>query len=308
LRVLVTGWASFTHGEATAGDVLAMEAVRSALQDRGIACDLAWSRVFRPTGRALADCAPEDYTHLVFTCGPVHGALVAGLHERYRACYRLAVGVSVIDPTEPAAAGFHAIYPRDAADGAAQIDLAATVPFAPAPVAAVILANDQPEYGARGRHGQVGEVLAGWLATVDCARVFLDTRLAYRNWRSPASAAHVESVIARADVVVTTRLHGLVLALKNGVPTLAVDPVAGGAKVAAQSAAWRWPVLVARGADPVLDAGDLEYLWAWCRSPEGIARARAAAATVLDLAATCPAQITQLLRGLTRQPLLRPPG
>lgn len=29
-RVLVTGWPSFLHGEATAGDVLAMEAVRRA--------------------------------------------------------------------------------------------------------------------------------------------------------------------------------------------------------------------------------------------------------------------------------------
>lgn len=33
-------------------------------------------------------------------------------------------------------------------------------------------------------------------------------------------------MLRRLDVVVTTRLHGLVLALKNGVPALAVDPVA----------------------------------------------------------------------------------
>jgi Polysaccharide pyruvyl transferase len=53
-------------------------------------------------------------------------------------------------------------------------------------------------------------------------------------------------VIARADVVVTTRLHGLVLALTQGMPVLAVDPVAGGAKVATQAAAWGWPVLLPR--------------------------------------------------------------
>jgi polysaccharide pyruvyl transferase WcaK-like protein len=60
-------------------------------------------------------------------------------------------------------------------------------------------------------------------------------------------------VIARADVVVTTRLHGLVLALKQGVPVLAVDPVAGGARVATQAAAWGWPVLLPRSGSPVLD-------------------------------------------------------
>jgi hypothetical protein len=102
----------------------------------------------------------------------------------------------------------------------------------------------------------------------------VDTRLAHGEWRSPASAAQVEAVIARADVVVTTRLHGLVLALKNGVPALAIDPVAGGGKVAAQAAAWGWPVLLPRSGNPVLDGGELDRLWAWCRSAEGQARAR----------------------------------
>ena len=84
--------------------------------------------------------------------------------------------------------------------------------------------------------------LGAWLTTLDCGRVVVDTRLAHGDWRSPATAAQVEAVIARADVAVTTRLHGLALALKNGIPALAIDPVAGGAKVAAQAAAWGWPV------------------------------------------------------------------
>jgi hypothetical protein len=279
-RVLVTGWPSFLHGEATAGDVLAMEAVRRALAARGIPCDLAWSPVLRPAGPALDDCPPERYTHLVFACGPAHGWQVAQLHERYQDCWRVAVGVSVIDPADPAVTGFHAVLPRDAPGRPARLDLAAAVPVAPVPVAAVILANDQPEYAAHGRHAQVSQELDGWLATADCARIDLDTRLGAGEWRSPATAAQVESAIARADVVVTTRLHGLVLALKNGIPVLAVDPVAGGAKVAAQAAAWGWPVLTARAGNPVLDRGGLAHLWAWCRSPEGITQARSAAMAV----------------------------
>ncbi len=58
VRVLVTAWPSFLHGEATAGDVLAMNAVRGALTAADIRCDLAWSPVFRPRrphpGRRLA--------------------------------------------------------------------------------------------------------------------------------------------------------------------------------------------------------------------------------------------------------------
>jgi hypothetical protein len=275
-RVLIVGWPSFLHGEATAGDVLAMEAARAALSDAGFRCDLAWSPVFRPSGQTLEDSPPQDYTHLVFTCGPVHGWQVEQLHERYRGCYRVAVGVSVIDPADPAVTGFHQVLPRDAPGTAGRLDLAATVPVPAVPVAAVILAGAQPEYAARGRHVPLAGELRAWLATLDCARLTVDTRLAHADWHSPATAAQVEAVIARADVVVTTRLHGLVLALKQGVPALAVDPVAGGAKVAAQAAAWGWPVLLPRPGSPVLDRDELDRMWAWCRSAAGRARAGSA--------------------------------
>jgi polysaccharide pyruvyl transferase WcaK-like protein len=56
--------------------------------------------------------------------------------------------------------------------------------------------------------------------------------------------AEVETLIARMDVVVTTRLHGTVLSLKNGVPALAVDPIAGGAKILRQAEVLGWPVVL----------------------------------------------------------------
>lgn len=46
----------------------------------------------------------------------------------------------------------------------------------------------------------------------------------------------------RMDAVVTTRLHGMVFALKN-VPALAVDPIRGGAKILRQAEAIGWPVV-----------------------------------------------------------------
>ena len=327
-RVLIVSWASFLHGEATAGDVLAMEAAAEALGAAGFTCDLAWSPVFRPGGRTLQDSPPADYTHLVFTCGPVHGWQVERLHQRYRGCHRIAVGVSVIDPADPAVTGFHHVLPRDGPGMPGRLDLAGAVPVPAVPVAAVILAGAQPEYADRGRHSPLTAEIGGWLATVDCARVPVDTRLAHGDWRSPATAAQVEAVISRADVVVTTRLHGLVLALKNGVPALAIDPVAGGAKVAAQAAAWAWPVLLPRSRDagpdspvpghrgpdkPVLDRGELDRLWAWCRSPA--ARARAAAAPGAQTARPLTADLLSALddgarraRGsLARRPSLTSP-
>jgi polysaccharide pyruvyl transferase WcaK-like protein len=57
------------------------------------------------------------------------------------------------------------------------------------------------------------------------------------------SAAEVESLIARLVVVVTTRLHGTIFALKNGVPAIAVDPISGGAKSRREAETIDWPVL-----------------------------------------------------------------
>jgi hypothetical protein len=82
----------------------------------------------------------------------------------------------------------------------------------------------------------------------------------------------LEAVIRRVDLMITTRLHGLVLALRNGIPALAVDPIAGGAKVTAQARAWDWPAIITtdpRGSPPYLDQARLDHWWRWCLSPDG---------------------------------------
>jgi hypothetical protein len=108
--------------------------------------------------------------------------------------------------------------------------------------------------------------LTSWLGRQNCARVLFDTRLDGHDWRFARTPGQLESMIRRLDLVVTTRMHGLVLALKNGIPALAVDPIAGGAKVSAQAAAWSWPAAVA--ADTLTEA-NLDHWWAWCQSAEG---------------------------------------
>src|SRR5918912_58716 len=113
MRVLVTGWSSFLDGEATAGDVLSMEAVRDALLQAGVGVDVAWSPRFRTDGLSLEQADPDIYTHLLFVCGPAPGRQVRQLHERFVHCQRLAVGVSVVAADDPAVTGFHQILARD---------------------------------------------------------------------------------------------------------------------------------------------------------------------------------------------------
>ncbi|MFF8033747.1 MULTISPECIES: polysaccharide pyruvyl transferase family protein [unclassified Streptomyces] len=261
-RILLTGWFSFHDGEVTAGDVLALRRVEEVLRAAGMPYDVVWSPGFRPDAPHFGGLRPADYSHLVFVCGPLHGPQVEELHRRFAHCVRIAVGASVIDPAGAAVTGFHRVLARDAPGGEPTEDLAARAPALPArPVVGVILTHGQREYGRQRRHGQVAEGVTRWLAGKDCARLELDTRLDTRDWHLSATPAQVQSVLARLDLVVTDRLHGLVLALRVGTPVLAVDPVAGGAKVTAQARACGWPALLA--AEQV-DARRLQRWWDWC--------------------------------------------
>lgn len=263
-RALVTGWFSFLHGEVTAGDVLALRRVEEVLTTAGVSYDTAWSPAFRPDGLALADADPARYSHLLFVCGPLYGRGVEELHRVFGTCVRVAVGVSVMDRHDPAVTGFHHVLPRDAPHSPAVPDLSRDASGgSPPPVVGVVFTHGQREYGDRRRHDTVADSVATWLADKDCARLHLDTRLASADWRLCATADQFLSAVARLDLVVTDRLHGLVLSLRAGVPVLAVDPVAGGAKVTAQARACEWPALLP--ADR-LSAVELDRMWEWCLS------------------------------------------
>jgi hypothetical protein len=295
MRVLVTGWPSFEHGEATAGDVLSMRQVSSALSAAEIPCRSAWSPVFRPGELTLEAADPADYTHVVFACGPAHGAQVLSLHQKFAGCLRIAIGVSVIDVDDPAVTGFHHVLARDGAPSST-VDLAATAALTEMPVTGVILAPGQAEYGERRRHDQVHDALAARLKHKDCAPVPLDTRLDNTEWRNCTTPDQFVAILRRLDLVVSTRLHGLVLALRAGTPVLAVDPVAAGGKVSAQAAAWDWPALMT--AEELCGPGgpsSFDRWWDWCLSAEGTLRARTCGRDVRD--ALTPRLVSILLAG-----------
>jgi Polysaccharide pyruvyl transferase len=300
MRVLLTGWFSFLHGEATAGDVLALDAVRRSLDQAGLRYDVAWSPVLRPGELRLENADPGRYSHLVFVCGPVHGQQVTGLHTQFAALRRIAVGVTVIDRADPAYLGFDTVLARDGDLGPPLRDLSAVVPVAPppgtppVPVAGIVLAAGQGEYGARRRHEAVAAQLTAWIGSKFCAPVPLETRLDVRDWRLCSTADAFQSLLGRLDLVVTTRLHGLALALRSGLPAIAVDPVDGGGKVTAQAAAWQWPAVLAAG--QVAHRDRLDALWDWCLSADGRRAAATAARTVDQQPAALLASVLAELR------------
>jgi hypothetical protein len=121
---------------------------------------------------------------------------------------------------------FDLLSERDSTRGAnPDLALAAAEPGLPV-IGVVLVEPYAPEFPDRDRQGAARRAVESLLASVPAARVRIDTRLDV-NRTQLRTPGEVESMIARMDAIVTTRLRGLVLALKNSVPALAVDPVAG---------------------------------------------------------------------------------
>ena len=237
MRVLVTGWFSFDVGHTTAGDLLARDIVCSWLRTAGHPFDVAAVPPF--TGDLDWPAAdPARYSHVVFVCGPFRpGSPLTEFMEHFAGCRLVGVNVSMLEPIEmwnP----FDVLIERDR-PGTGRPDLTFLGKQPLSPVVGVALVHPQSEYGSRQRHSQVEEAVRALLAARDVSVVEIDTRLDV-NRVGLRSVGQVEALIARMDVVVTTRLHGLVLALKNGVPAVAIDPIAGGAKIARQAESVGW--------------------------------------------------------------------
>jgi hypothetical protein len=270
MRALVAGWFSWAGYGATAGDLMACDVARRWLEEAGLDHDVAYAPPFQG-GVDWREVDAARYTHLVFVCGPFRniGPAITDFLDKFRHCYRVGLDLTMLQPVGEWSP-FDLLLERDS-DRAARPDIAMACRQPKPPVAAVCLVHPQREYGGRGRHREAGAALRGLAQARGAAAVAVDTRLDVANAGGLRAPGEVEAVLARADVVLTTRLHGLALALKNGVPAVAVDPVAGGAKVLRQARALGWPAAFEAGA---LDEAGLARAYDWCLTAEARRKAR----------------------------------
>lgn len=281
MRVLIAGWFSFEHMGATAGDLAVRDLVDDWLSHAQIEHDTANAAPF--TGGVNIDhIDPTRYTHVVFVCGPFgNGPPVDAMLERYKHCRWFGLDLTMLQKLQEFNP-FEVLWERDS-DRMCRPDLAFLHKPAPTPVVGVVLVHPQKEYGKRGLHQQANAKIHALLSRHACVRVDIDTRLD-KNLTNLRTADEVEAAIARMDCVVTTRLHGTVLAIKHGVPALALDPIAGGAKIRRQANVLGWPhcYLTEEATDEVMDQA-----FKACLSDAGHALAR-----------QCAQKAEQLLRGI----------
>jgi hypothetical protein len=230
-HALVAGWFSFHgHGHATAGDLLAAELTCDWLQEAGFTFDLALDPPFAG-GIDWRKARNEDYSHVVFVCGPFGKSNVTEefmLH--FEGCRIIGLNLTMNQPRE-------VWNPFDA-----------------------LIERNNSTYMAIKR----------LIDSREMSVVMIDTRLD-ENKSGLCSPAEIESLLARMDMVITTRLHGTVLSLKNGVPVIAIDPGGDSLKIKRLANEIDWPMAYSAGD---LDDETLIAALDFCLSTKGKQKAQ----------------------------------
>jgi hypothetical protein len=240
MKCLVAGWFSFEQMGASAGDLLARDLACEWLERAGFSYDVALAPPFRGgVDWRLTD--PQTYSHVLFVCGPFgngkpiteflsyfSGSTVIGLNTT------MLESLNVWNP-------FDVLFERDSSV-TSRPDITFLSRKSRVPVVGIVLIDTQPEYKEKDLRLSANKAINKLVNSREMATVPIDTRLDI-NRTSLRSPAEVESLIAAMDLVLTTRLHGLVLALKNGIPAIAIDSVSGGAKIKRQAESIGWPVV-----------------------------------------------------------------
>lgn len=240
MRVLVAGWFSFVGMGATAGDLFARDLVCEWLAGAGVPYDIAVAAPFEG-GVAWEKVDPQAYSHVVFVCGPFgNGWPITEFLPRFAGSQLVGINLTMLESLE-AWNPFDFLLERDSSRFA-RPDISFLSQQPKVPVVGVVLVHPQKEYGGKARHHEANEAVRRLLGSREVAAVPIDTRLD-ENSTGLRTPREVESLIACMDLVVTTRLHGTVLALKNGVPVVAIDPIAGGAKIQRQAQTLGWPIV-----------------------------------------------------------------
>lgn len=262
-RALLTGHFS------TVGDIESLVVVRDWLDELKIASDVA--PFTESVRRAMPDTVhigtvnPADYGYLVVICGPVWGEQLddVGLNmDAFRHCRRIGINLTLVQPTQDWNP-FDILLERDS-DRATRPDLTLLRDTRLVPVLGRCLVKRQTSYAGRERHDVAIARFEELVRKRGYAVLDLDTRW-YIEKNTLKSASQFFSALQRVDVLLTNRLHGMVYALKAGVPVVAIDAIEGGAKVMQQARRLGWPCCLAIE-DATLDR--LESAVDWCLSAE----------------------------------------
>lgn len=241
MKLLLLGYFS------TVGDIEVLEVLKSWLNQRNLDYDIAaYSSKVNDAiegSKDILNLNATEYTHLVIICGPFWKDFFINNQinlNQFSHCITIGFNLSLIESLD-VYNPFDYLIARDYV-GFHQPDISFLLDVPKTPVFGVCLAPEQKEYNEKQKHNVANKYIHNLIANNDLSAIKIDTQWPIsRNSTWINSPTAFESVCSRVDVMLTTRLHGLVLALKQGVPVIAIDAISGGGKVTSQGNAIGWP-------------------------------------------------------------------
>ena len=252
-RRLLVAWYGAFAGHGTVGDVFALETLVTHLVGRGHRVSHATADRISIVGseRVQWDTAlPNDFDAVMFVCGPIlsfHPRTNA-FFQRFASVPLAGVGVSMMPASHPHHTNpFRFVLAREGW-GERHGDLAI---LAPQPIHAPVRHRPKIGLSLRGRQTEYGEDRCLWQQTESLARELakvareridadildIENHLA----RSGRMASEIEAQYGECSLVITSRFHGAIAAIRQGVPYVAIDQIKGGAKLTSLLAPLSWP-------------------------------------------------------------------
>lgn len=254
-RHILVAWYGSFPGHGTIGDLRSLESVVTHLVARGHVVSHATAGQTSIPGAVRVDWRDVDadaFDAVLFVCGPIIRGhpQTTELFGHFAGRKLAGVGVSLFpeghanrfDP-------FDMVLARQGG-GEAFGDVAVVAPLPdPMPKAmssrgavGLVLRGVQAEYGLDRCAWQETETLANRLAQAALqARPGRVVTIENHLQRSGKGPDDIERQYAECDLIVTSRFHGAITALRHGVPFVAIDQIRGGAKVHDLLADLGWP-------------------------------------------------------------------
>jgi hypothetical protein len=267
-RLLIAWYGSFS-GHGTIGDLRSLEAVVSHFVGRGhevlhaTAADIVISGAIRVDWQELV---PQACDAVVFVCGPIlrNHPETQAFFEKFSSAMFAGVGVSLLPESHFNYCNpFKVLFARQGgAEAFGDVAVCAPKPLnyirhrasRDEFVIGLALCGEQHEYGTE--RCLWSEVETVFEALTDTLRNHASVRVVQIEnhlVRSHLSPDEIEAQYALCDLVLTTRFHGAIAALRQDVPFIAVDQIDGWGKVFPLLAGGRWDAVFAVGSVSAID-------------------------------------------------------
>ncbi|TIS62134.1 MAG: hypothetical protein E5W93_05355 [Mesorhizobium sp.] len=250
-------WYGSLKNHGTIGDLYAAQSVAARMKALGVNFKhLTAGTEFEIPGErvTIEKIVESNYATLIFVCGPMikDHPIIETIINRFPSLKKIGVSVSLfaqshINYIQPfdATLAREGSYPRfeDVAILAPQQMTPKRVREPTDPVVVgLVLRGEQSEYGSQNSlHDDTSALALRVLHSLATNYQVKTVEIEHHLTRAGRKPFEIEALYSSCDLVLTSRFHGAILAMRNEVPFIAIDQIRGGGKLTSLLSDSGWP-------------------------------------------------------------------